>query len=361
MQPANWLKIMARHVYNHPDFWRKCSRIETHIVQDALKPVKAPIYVCGLARSGSTLLLETLNQHPHTHSFTYEDFPFIYIPWFWSHITKNSPAGTKEERTHKDRILINPKSPEAMEELLWMHGFKHTHHPEQIHLLDENTQNPSFAKDYIHIIQKLLYAQHAQRYLAKANYHVARIPYLLKLFPDARFIIPIRHPIHHIASLLKQHRLLTQEQKKDAYAIEHLKHTGHFEFGLDRRPINITDTTNGAATIKAWEAHKDTEGYALQWAHIYSYLLDLSKSKAHKKAILLVPFERLYSTPVETLSNVFHHANLPDTKTIIDRAAASISKPTYYQPSFSAKEIIRIKKITEKTANQLDYTFQEYL
>src|SRR3546814_12886608 len=84
-----------------------------------------------------------------------------------------------------------------------------------------------------------LWVRRRPRYLSKANYNVTRMEYLLKLFPDARFVLPLRDPAAHIASLMKQQRLFCEGERRHPAALEHMRRIGHFEFGIDRRPINV--------------------------------------------------------------------------------------------------------------------------
>ena len=64
-----------------------------------------------------------------------------------------------------------------------------------------------FEEFYCNHIRKILLSQGGTRYLAKANYNISRMKYLSKLYPEARFVILVRDPPEHIASLIKQHRL----------------------------------------------------------------------------------------------------------------------------------------------------------
>jgi hypothetical protein len=75
-----------------------------------------------------------------------------------------------------------------------MHFFPETHKPDCSHVMGAQESHPQFEKYYRDHIRKLLVVRNRQRYVAKNNYHVTRIEYLLKLFPDARIIIPIRVP-----------------------------------------------------------------------------------------------------------------------------------------------------------------------
>ena len=49
----------------------------------------------------------------------------------------------------------------------------------------------AFYRDHI---RKLLWLRGGRRYLSKGNYNTTRIAYLARLFPDARFIVPVRDP-----------------------------------------------------------------------------------------------------------------------------------------------------------------------
>ena len=64
--------------------------------------------------------------------------------------------------------------------------------------------------------------------------------------PTARFIVPVRDPRWHVASLMKQHRLFWRRGQRDPRILKHMRRAGHLEFGLDRRAINAGDTAKAA-------------------------------------------------------------------------------------------------------------------
>src|SRR5207248_9765794 len=107
---------------------------------------------------------------------------------------------------HRDEVLIAPDSPDALEEVLWMAFFPRCHDPSVSNRLAAGSCHAAFESFYRAHLQKLLLAERATRYVAKANYHVARLAYLVRLFPDARIILPVRAPESHIASLVPQHQ-----------------------------------------------------------------------------------------------------------------------------------------------------------
>ncbi len=75
------------------------------------------------------------------------------------------------------------------------------------------------------------------RYVSKNNANVARLPALASAFPDARIIIPLRHPLDQAQSLLHQHRKALASHAGSKFARAYPRDIGHFEFGADHRPI----------------------------------------------------------------------------------------------------------------------------
>jgi hypothetical protein len=256
-------------------------RIETGMMRKRLDEVRieSPVFICGLARSGSTKILEILNSHPDTVSLEYGDFPFFFIPYWWNRYAK--PIVTRHckavERIHKDRIMVTPESPEAFEEIIWMSCFEELHKQEESAILDDFTENTEFEVSYGEFIRKILLRRQGGRYLAKANYHSTRIRYLRKLFPDARFIFPVRHPLSQVESLIRQHQHFCQLGQRNHRIIKHMTRIGHFEFGPQRRPVNVGSRASANNIAALWHEGCDAEGYAHMWSNIYSYIHDLVK------------------------------------------------------------------------------------
>src|SRR5690606_5543850 len=186
--------------------------------------VEKPVHVTGLARSGTTILLELLARHPEAATHRYRDFPPVLVPWMWNRFLAYAARGdaVATERAHGDRIMITPESPEAFEEA---------------------ARHPEFEAFYRDHVRKLLLVRGGRRYVAKGNYNVTRLGYIRTIFPDARFVIPVRDPVWHIASLMRQHERFAGEGARDERVRRHMRRSGHYEFGLDRRPIHTGDDT----------------------------------------------------------------------------------------------------------------------
>jgi len=238
-----FLDALGGLVQRWPAFWLWLGRLESSRLAEQISqvPIRMPIYVCGLARSGSTLLHEVISSHPGVATHRVKDYPMVFTPYWWRRATAKLRPQPPRERAHQDRVMITTDSPDALEEMLWMAFFPRCHDPSVANVLGAQESHPAFESFYRLHIRKLLLAEGATRYTAKANYHIARLPYLARLFPDARFVIPVRAPATHIASLMRQHQLFSQGQRKHPRALAYMRRSGHFEFGLDRRPIHLGD------------------------------------------------------------------------------------------------------------------------
>ena len=276
---APWMDRLGGYIERHPARWIKLGSLETHLVESALADIRIdrPIYVTGLARSGTTILLETLARHPHVATHRYRDFPMLFTPYAWNRWLELVPRKQEApaERSHGDGIVVTAESPEAFEEPLWMAFFPELHDATQSAVLDEETHHPLFERFYRDHIRKLLAVRGRRRYVAKGNYNVTRIGYLAKLFPEARFVIPVRDPVWHIASLMKQHRLFLDGQRDNPAAQRHLRRVGHFEFGEDRRPIRIGDGATTRDIAELWQAGEEVRGWARYWAQVHHHIADL--------------------------------------------------------------------------------------
>ena len=76
------------------------------------------VFISGMARSGTTILLNAIYETNEFASLTYQDMPFILSPNIWSKLNKNNILLDKQERAHGDGIKIDTSSPEAFRDIL---------------------------------------------------------------------------------------------------------------------------------------------------------------------------------------------------------------------------------------------------
>jgi len=342
-------------------YWR--ARLESAVLRDDLTAADAlrPVYVAGLARSGTTIITEMLARHPDVTSHRYSDFPNVYTPFWRNWLADRAGLRRTEavERAHRDRLMVTPESPEAVEEVIWMQFFDGLHDPDTSHVLDAGTRNPDFERFYTEHIAKLLLARGASRYLAKGNYNVTRLGYLLKLFPGARFIVPVRGPLGHVASLVKQDRLFQRLAREDPRVPAHLRRSGHFEFGPGKRCINAGDGDAVAAIEAHWAAGRLAHGWAMCWNAIYSNVARaVEADPALQRAVRYVRYEDLCREPAAEIDGMLDHAGLEAARFADVRSEylGKLREPDYYEPGFTAAETAAIGELTADAAARFGYT-----
>jgi hypothetical protein len=319
--------------------------------------IKKPIYITGLARAGTTIILEMLSKHPDLANHQYKHLLMPYLPnWIYKISNKIQLYSKPTERIHKDGIMIVSDSPEAVEEIFWMKYFKHIHDENISHIINRDVINPKFERFYINHIRKLLIAQDRSRYLAKNNYNITRLEYLLRMFPTAKFLLIIRNPVSHIASLIKQTKLFIEMEEDIPLLQDWLKMLGHREFGHHRICINVNNTELIHKIRKFWSNNKTyVKGWAYYWASIYDFIAEnLEMNEKLRNATFVVNYDALCEKPADTIDKILEHTELPLARFLKVREyyIKHLHKPTYYSPDFSEHELSDIYKITKDTASR---------
>lgn len=351
LQPSKFLDRIGRFAERHRALFTRLGDRETRHHRDRIGGIEIdrPVYITGLARSGTTILLELLAELPGLATHQYRDFPLLQIPiwWNWFLDRAQRPEPEPVERFHADRIRVTPRSPEAMEEILWMHFFDWVHDPARPNVLDRSTLNNEFARFYRDHIRKLLYMRGGRRYLCKGNYNISRLAYVHELFPGARFVIPVRDPVDHVASLVKQQALLAERERANPLVLSYMQLAGHFEFGLDRRPVNFGDGEAVARVRELWERGEEARGFAACWAITYEYIASVLENDAGvRERALVVHYDNLCASPGDELRQIFTHCGLEVTDEQRRRLAERISPPAYYTPDFTGDELAAIEEET---------------
>jgi hypothetical protein len=358
MQVSPLQDFLGKVAARYPSFLLKLGQLETRWLNHSLDATKIdrPLYITGLARSGTTIILELLASHPLVASHKYRDFPLVHVPYWWSWFIERASSGSDEaaERAHKDRILVSPESPEAMEEILWMAFFPRCHEPGVSQVLGAEDSYREFEAFYCDNIRKLLMARKAGRYLSKGNYNISRIGYVGRLFPDARFVIPVRDPVDHVASLMKQHRLFCEEEARNPKVLAYMQRAGHFEFGLDLRPINFGNLDTVLRIQRLWSGNDQVKGWAAYWASAYSFIADLfEKDKSLAERMLIVDYSDFCKAPAEMLRRIYSHCELEVEEPVLKEQGVRVSAPTYYKPAFSNAEIGVIEEETGRSVERI--------
>ena len=338
--------------------WRQLGDLETEMLGRRLASIRIdrPVFITGLARSGTTVLLEILAGLDGVATHRYRDFPFLWAPWGWNRVQRAmAKADTPVERPHKDRIYITRDSPEAFEEPIWQHFLPHLHDPNAIHVLTGDEQNDKFETFFKDHIRKIILLRKGRRYVSKGNYNVTRIAYLARMFPDARFIVPIRDPVTHVVSLLRQHRQFLDYAATDPRVAGYLRAAGHYEFGPQRTPVNVTETGRRQVT-QAWADGDDTGGYAHLWSEIYGYVSHLLDTGDLSARVRTIRYEDFCADPAAVMDGLLDFTGLaPADGTALADRLDHISAPPPTDASTTAEERYRIREIVADVAGRFGY------
>ena len=288
-----WLdRCLHRMAFSLPGAQLGVADLERKLFRRELEGVAAPrpLFVTGLPRAGTTILLELLSRTPSIATHTYRDMPFVLSPMLWGRFARRfHKASAPRERAHGDGIQISLDSPEAFEEVVWMAFHRDRYRAAAITPWDSvgDDEFLQFFRDHMRKVVALRKRDKptAQRYASKNNLNIARLPSLLEAFGDATALVPFRDPIQHAASLLRQHRRFSEMHTDDAFARRYMAGIGHFDFGLNLKPVDFDGWTRGRDAAAA-----DELGFWIEyWCATYRTLL----AAASHDRVHLLGFERL--------------------------------------------------------------------
>jgi hypothetical protein len=174
-----------------------------------------PVFILGHWRSGTTHLHNLLCQDPESaYVTTYQSvFPDQTLAPFARFIFKNIMKMLIPINRKGDNVKLGTDYPQEEEFALAARTpacyYFFWYFPDlMLEYFDEfltfekgdSEKRASFIRDYRRVIQKALINTGKKRFLSKNPVHTGRIPLLLEMFPDARFIHIHRNPVDVILS-----------------------------------------------------------------------------------------------------------------------------------------------------------------
>ncbi len=273
--------------------------IEDHVfaAQFADLATDRPVFITSLPRAGTTLMLELFASLPEFASHTYRNMPFLLCPMFWNQLSQGfQKQMVARERAHKDGVMIDFDSAEAFEEALWQAWWPEKYRDGRIVLWDGAEDNEEFRQFFDNHLKKIISlgrqrkSDRAMHYVSKNNNNIARLPALVRLYPDCRIVIPVREPLSHVRSLHRQHMRFLTAHDEDAFSRRYMNAIGHLEFGANLKPIRFPgfDLEPDAAV--------DASFWLEYWIAAFAML-----AKLELEQIRFVNFDELCQEPQPTL------------------------------------------------------------
>ena len=181
--------------------------------------IGAPLVICGLPRTGTTMLHRVIAEDPDFDAALWYEvrYPAPFEGWTPSEADARIAAAEEEVRMTlelaPELMAIHPfdaTSPDEEIMLLEQSFFSRTpesycHLPEFSAWLDEQDQLPGYR--YLVRLLQFLQWQHAQqgrkreRWVLKSPHHLGFLPELFTVFPDATVIQTHRDPVDSIPSI----------------------------------------------------------------------------------------------------------------------------------------------------------------
>ena len=270
MNQYSWLQKKLHQFALSSRFMREISFDYECSIYPSKYSIDNHVFITGLARSGTTILLNSLYLSNQFSSLTYSDMPFVLAPNLWSKVYLKKSDLSLKERAHGDGIKYSLASPEAFEEVFWK-TFN-----------DKDEESINNFKVYINNITN---KNKKERYLSKNNQNIRRIELIAKSFPKSKILIPFREPIQHCYSLLSQHKKFLELSKKDNFIGKYMKWIGHTEFGPNYKPI-INNELKYVDSL-------DINHWIEQWFFTYKNCINFSNKHEN---INLICYEKLCSS-----------------------------------------------------------------
>ena len=317
-------RLVHRLAFCSPAVQMTAADIEKAVFHDAYREVRAarPVFVTSLPRAGTTLTLEALSLFPSLASHTYRDMPFVLAPFAWSRLSAGFQRDAQmSERAHGDGMPVGYDSPEAFEEVLWRGFWPEKFGPERIGLWGKGDAKEEARRFFLEHMKKIIALRRPERpedgrYISKNNANLARLELLCEMFPDGKVLVPLRHPLDHAASLLRQHLNFREMHLSEPFSRRYMADIGHYEFGALHRPIAFP-------ALAAWTDGRDPDsldywlGY---WIAAFEYVVE------RREKVTVFSYEELCANPRAGLAWICARLDLPEDGAL-EQAAALFRAP----------------------------------
>lgn len=228
-------------------------------------------------------------------------------PVLWSKLIHTfHKRADMRERAHRDGMLTGYDSPEAFEEILWRTFWPEKYTGDRIKLweaTDAKDEALRFFDDHMKkiIVLRSCGATPEVRYVSKNNGNIARLDLLGRMFPGAQILVPIRRPVEHAVSLLRQHRNFLKMHAKEPFIRRYMADIGHYEFGALHQPIAFPEFD----TLTAGRDPLTVDYWLGYWIAVLEHLL------SRRDAVIPLSYEATCDAPRSALAELCARLDIP--------------------------------------------------
>ena len=338
-----WARLLREHGAPAPEYrrqlmkmllisallgpWRLADRLlyAAHVARTPIHP--SPVFILGAARSGTTFLHGLMGCVPdlgfptHRQAMAQGIFLSAGVPLQW---LRDRMARGRTVRRKMDNVEITAHVPQEEEIAVsnmthrsFMYGFSF---PQSLRFLFHRyatlealspRELAHWDRLYLMVLRKATWAAGGRRLVLKSPTNMVRIPHLLRLFPEARFVHIVRNPYtiyHSMAGLFAK---LT-----DAYKLQ-------------------------AATREQTRGH--AEDFYI-WC-MRKYLQDRHLITADR--LVEVRYEDLERNPLDELERIYRGLELPDWEAARAAAASYMAGKAQYRKNVYPEDPAVIERVNE--------------
>jgi len=236
---GTWVKLLFQNIFRiHPKYWLRAIYITfisfmtlpLQIIERIFfhkkiinTEVKAPIFIIGHWRSGTTYLhnIFSIDKNYGFCSTLFAGIPSYYI--VGNKLMRWGASKLLWDRRPADNVVLHVDFPQEEEYALanistnaFYHKtvFPNNKYRYSVYATEE------WKKDYIYLLKKLTFINKGKQLVLKNPVNTARIRVLLEMFPDAKFIHMHRYPSDVIGSTMNLYskllpHFLLQEPKRE--------------------------------------------------------------------------------------------------------------------------------------------------
>lgn len=338
-------------------WWAKLSDVAMQIPERVLLwpwyhsiPIDRPIFIIGAYRSGTTILERIITEHSGVGYFWYLTNINTLAPVMGYHMLRlfHSIGFLDREpipSIHNPRIKFTLYSSYECEKV-WSHSRRSQWDDNCTDLtVGADHTDPHFERYLFSMIRRHMLVQKASRFINKNPVNGLRMPYLRKLFPDARFLFIVRDPLDTIVS----HYLAAANMQRVIYPDPKIKRCFQEELNIDMLSERIK-TANYARTLELDRQHP-LLGIASQWVDLQATALDhIATEPGLSDQVLHLRYEELVSQPEPLLDKMWNFVGLQDEEAeAITRAYAPRLSPPV-PPELSSEERARLAQVQDIVA-----------
>lgn len=256
---------------------------------EATQITKAPIFIVGHWRSGTSYLHNLLCQDPQ---FCFPSYMHVYFPktFFMLDGFKSILERTLPSKRAMDEVKVGLSLPEEEEEgivgfspMSFYHSILFPRVADdffQRYALLENltlAERAAWQQDYVWFLKKISIAGSNRQLLLKNPVNTCRINTLIEIFPEARFIHIYRNPYEVFESTVKMLQVYTRGLRM-------------------QRLVPLEKLQNGI----------------LQRYRLMMQAYDCQSAALPPDKLVEISFEHLRDRPLETVRYIYEHLNIPD-------------------------------------------------